>query len=91
MDELKLETPGGQLPIDRNIAKKYELRQGTRSPFTGKRILGKNGSFQKPPHRMQKNTDLRHPPETGVMETEDGLLMTTSEIIDFASGADSGE
>jgi hypothetical protein len=85
MEELNLETKNGRLPINKNIVEKYNLRKGTLSSFTCNRIVDKNGKYiiEKP-----KVKGLEEANE-GDQAKENGLLLQTSEIIDFAQGADS--
>lgn len=43
MDKLYIETENGNQPIDNDITQKYNLQKGTKSPFTGNRIVDKYG------------------------------------------------
>lgn len=81
MEELFIETENGNMPINKNIIKKYDLKQGSRSPFSRNRIVGKNGEFNV--EKPEKN-DL----SIGSNEKED-ILFSTAEVIDIAQGADS--
>jgi hypothetical protein len=90
MDKLLLETDNGNVPIDPKVAKKMNLEKGSLSPFTRERILGKNGDFP-PETAMEKD-----PKNSGKVESpaendikDGGVMLTSSEVIDFAQGADS--
>lgn len=90
MKKLFIETKDGALPIEGKIAEKYSLEKGTKSPFTGGRIVGENGDFAKaPPKEKDCRATEKSPKEDHTAEDRDGTLFTTSEIIDLASGADS--
>ncbi|RDU25205.1 hypothetical protein [Anaerosacchariphilus polymeriproducens] len=45
MERLFVETKQGNIPIDDAIVEKYELKEGTFTPFTHQRIVDKNGNF----------------------------------------------
>lgn len=90
MNELFLETKSGSIPIDSAIVERNHLKKGTLSPFTGNRIVGKNGDFQlevpienNSPLNSLKNQD------DGIDEMENGLALSTSEMLDIAAGVDS--
>lgn len=89
MKNLYLETKNGVVPIDENIEKKYKLEKGTMSPFTDERILGENGDFTKEKHKDDKMKNLGNVKKEDGVEPEDGIMLTTSEIIDFTQGSDS--
>lgn len=89
MDELFIETKNGNIPIDREIVQKYNLKKGTLSPFSGGHIVGKFGDFapekpkDPPKHGPDEKTD------DDMIEMDNGMMLTTSEIIDISEGADS--
>lgn len=91
MDELYLETENGNIKIDQEVIKKFDLKKGTMSPFTNNRIVGKNGEFffDSPEKKDLKNNELNKGPEDGVVELDNGLILSTAEIIDISEGADS--
>ena len=92
MENLYIETNNGNIPIDKNVQKKYNLEKGTITPFTGERIVGENGDFKKGKYNEDEKKTLDNiVKEEGVVENEDGVMMTQAEIIDFSHGADSYE
>ena len=90
MEELYLETNNGNILIDQNIAKKLNLKKGTMSPFTNNRIVGKNGEYISETV-TDKDTEKHglDGKEDGIVEMEDGFMVSTSEIIDISHGTDS--
>ena len=90
MEKLYIETKNGNVPIDPEIAKKFNLEKGTLSPFTRSRIVGKDGEFSKETASNKAAQNHDHPPKSddGVAETEN-VKFSTSEIIDLAHGEDS--
>jgi hypothetical protein len=88
MKPLFIETDNGNVPIENKVKEKYNLEKGTTSPFTGERILGKSGDFTKEIHEEPKTLD-NIVKEEGVVENEDGVMLTQSEIIDLSHGEDS--
>lgn len=87
MERLFVETKQGNIPIDDAIVEKYKLKEGTFTPFTHQRIVDKNGNFV---HEEveKKNTSLKNQDDE-IKEMENGLMLSTSEMIDIAEGADS--
>lgn len=87
MEKLYVETKAGNFPIDEKIVEKYDLEKGTRSPFTSNRIVNESGDFTKkiPPKELVS----LHQNEDEIDEMENGLFLSTSEMIDFAQGVDS--
>lgn len=94
VEKLYLETKEGRLPINNNIVEKYKLEKGTKSPFSQNRIVDKNGSY-----KYEKSSKDQNTPEQVKMdekfftdeidEMDNGLAMSTSEILDFSQGVDS--
>ncbi|QHQ63060.1 hypothetical protein Ana3638_21645 [Anaerocolumna sedimenticola] len=87
MEELYLETKNGNIPIDEDIVEKYDLKKGTRSPFTNNRILGENGDYVRedpPEERASLNQG-----DDEIEDLENGLMLSQSEMIDIAQGVDS--
>lgn len=87
MEELFLETQQGKIPIDDAIVEKYDLKEGTYTPFTHQKIVDKNGNFIHE-ETEKKKTSLKNQDDE-IEEMENGLLLSTSEMIDIAEGADS--
>lgn len=87
MERLVVETKQGNIPIDDAIVEKYELKEGTFTPFTHQRIVDENGNFL---HEEveKKKTSLKNQDED-IKEMENGLMLSTSEMIDITEGADS--
>jgi hypothetical protein len=92
MEELFLETKNGNIAIDPQVVKKFNLEKGTLSPFTRNRIVGKHGEYpsetsaEKDP---KNNVKTQKPEDEPDGEQNGGVVLTTSEIIDFAQGTDS--
>lgn len=87
MDKLYIETENGNMPIDNDITQKYNLQKGTKSPFTGNRIVDRYGDYtvQKPP---EERHDLSNH-EDEIKDMENGFQLSTSEMLDIAEGVDS--
>lgn len=88
MKDLYLETKTGDIPIAKDIIKKHDLKKGTLSPFTGERIVGKNGDFCPEPIKSESPLENLVHRDDGVDEMENGMSLSTSEILDFAEGSD---
>lgn len=89
MDKLYIETETGNLPIHDEITQKYNLQKGDKSPYTGNRIVDRfgDGTIQKQPE--EKHNLSNH--EDEIEDLENGLQLSTSEMIDIADGVDSTE
>ncbi len=89
MEELKIDTNNGFIPLDEELIKKYGLKKGTKTPFTGYKIVGKDGDYT--PQAVNEKSVLKPDEKTddGIVEIQGGAMLTTSEILDFAQGADS--
>jgi len=91
MEQLYMQLPQGNTPIDPAIIDKYHLEKGTVSPFNQYRIVGENGEF---PERGSGKRDTEdhaiHAEEdsefTGM---KNGFVLSTSELIDLSQGTDS--
>lgn len=83
MEELYIETANGKIPIKQEMIKKYNLKKGTMCPFTNSRIVGKNGEF------LNESQYEEEPKQLTGGDMENELILTTSEAIDIAQGADS--
>lgn len=98
MEELYLETKKGNLPIEQNIIEKYDLNSGTLSPFTQQRIVDVNGEYQREPSYTEdelnkefNDMQIKGMKSDGIDQMENGFELSTSEIIDFSQGTDSGD
>jgi len=93
MEEVYIETPNGKYPIEKNIIEKYNLTKGMLSPFSRYRLVDKTGDFSKPDTKDKGY--IRYVPdegkEDGLAELDNGILLSTSEMIDISQGADSYE
>jgi len=89
MEDLYLETENGNIPIDQEVIEKYNLKKGSFSPFTHKRIIDKNGDYilEKQPTEYATLDGNQDDPE--FHEMENGFMLSTSEMIDIAEGVDS--
>ena len=82
MEELFVATEQGNIPIEQSVAEKYNLERGVRTPFSGSVIVDKNSNATPKPQAKNKKS-LQD------VEDESGVMLTTSEVLDFAAGADS--
>ena len=98
MADLYLETGNGLTPIDEKTVQKYHLESGTQSPFTQKKIVGRNDdalqSANDKDSEASIHRDFNDMPSQdirgdGVDEMDNGFVMSQSEIIDFSQGVDS--
>lgn len=87
MKDLFVETKEGKMKIDGNIVEKYDLKKGSVSPFTQNPIVDQNGDFKRddPPEKWVSLNER----EDEIDEMENGLLLSTSEMLDIAQGVDS--
>ena len=79
MEELFVATEHGNIPIESKVIQKYNLKKGTKTPFSNNIIVDKNGD------------SAPEPPKKKIIEDsgESGIILTTAEALDFAAGADS--
>lgn len=99
MDELYLETENKKDRIDGETVEKYHLESGTLSPFTQKRIVGRNGEYHKNANPGEdsetsiredfNNMPFQGDKGDGIDGMENGFEFSQSEIIDFSQGVDS--
>ena len=82
MDQLFVATEQGNIPIEQSVVEKYNLEKGMIAPFTGNVIVDKN-SDATPKRSIKSKKSLQG------IKNESGVMLTTSEALDFASGADS--
>ena len=88
MDNLYILIKGNYNLIDNELVKKYDLSKGTLSPFTRSPIVNEYGEYYKEKSENEEIPDLSNP-DDGVDEMENGLSLSTSEILDIAQGVDS--
>ncbi|MGI6732626.1 MAG: hypothetical protein ACOX4J_00325 [Anaerovoracaceae bacterium] len=96
MEELYLEMPNGNVPIDPKFVEKYNLQKGMRAPFSRNRIVGAKGEYFIEPSKQEQVRDRgakKVPfdgfPDDEIETMDNGFELSTSEIIDFAQGVDS--
>lgn len=96
MKELYLELQNGAVKIEDEIIKKYDIKRGAMSPFTRNRIVDENGDFTLDMSLQEDNNGLAHISEeeqrkisNGIVELDNGIMLSTSEMIDIAQGVDS--
>lgn len=82
MDKLYVKTENGEVPIERSQAEKYDLKAGSVSPCNRYVVADENGNDKAEKHRKKRNFS-----HDELMS--DGIVFTTSEVIDLARGADS--
>ena len=86
MKDLYMQTENGQEKIDNQIVNKYNLEKGLKSPFTRKPITDENGSYLV---FHPETKEMMEHPDDGIAQMEHGLMLSTSEMLDIASGVDS--
>lgn len=92
MDDLYVKTNDGNIQISKEIIDKYNLKQGTLSPFTRFRVVDKDGFYDNeykidiPASEMPEGEGLS---DDEIVEFPTGGILSTSEIIDFSQGTDS--
>jgi len=95
MKELYLETQQGNIKIDQNQIEKYNLKEGTISPFTKFRIVDKFGNYNFEGKDTSSPDAEKMPAGEGMEDdeivefSETGAILSQSEIIDFSEGTDS--
>lgn len=87
MEDLFIETEKGNIPVDQNLIEKYDLKEGTFTPFTQERIVDKNGEFIYDMPEEERGSLNQGDDE--IDEMENGLALSTSEMIDIYEGTDS--
>ncbi|HBT63159.1 MAG TPA: hypothetical protein DEB10_00665 [Ruminococcaceae bacterium] len=88
MENLYIETLDGNALIPQDLVIKYHLEKGMFSPFTASKLVGENNDF---PLRAEEYKNSRKE-STMLSEHEEeteNVMLSTSEIIDFAQGLDS--
>jgi hypothetical protein len=89
MERLYIETEHGNLPIETEIAEKYNLQKGDKSPFTGQRIVDRYGDATAPKPPEEEHDLSNH--EDEIEDLENGFQISTSEMLDIAAGVDSSQ
>ncbi|BCN31844.1 hypothetical protein [Anaeromicropila herbilytica] len=87
MEKLFVEMNQKLIPIDDAIVQKYNLKEGTLTPLTNQRIVDISRNFIHEKDRKEINSLDYHDSE--IDEMENGLMLSTSEMIDIAEGSDS--
>lgn len=91
MDNLYIDMRGDRVALDPAVIKKYNVRAGTLSPFSRCPVVDARGRM--PPRQPEPAARLDEQPPgerlDGIAQLDMGLELKTSEIIDFAQGADS--
>lgn len=87
MKRLYIELEDKKEPLDEKIISKYNLEVGEVTPFTKKRILNEKGEFFKS-KPVKRKADLSQHDDT-IDEMENGLALSTAEILDISQGVDS--
>lgn len=87
MEKLFIETENGKLPIDHEIVQKHNLQKGDTTPFTRNRIVDQFGNSTKP-EQPEEPHDLSNQ-EDEIEDLENGIQLSTSEMLDIAEGVDS--
>lgn len=96
MKELYLATENGNVKIDQEQIEKYNIKEGSISPYTKYRIVDKNGNFKEENNgdEISISEKIEMPEGEGleddqIIEFPDGQILSQSEIIDFSEGTDS--
>jgi len=87
MEELFIKTKEGMQKIDNSIVEKYDLKKGTLSPFSRSTLVNEKGDAKReePPREVVSLNQG----DDEIEEMENGLLLSTSEMLDIAQGVDS--
>lgn len=90
MEELYIETENGKFKLDEEIIKKYNIRMGTKSPFNGYRIVGPNNEYPELAEdgKGEEKEDHNLETEYGMVDLDNDIVMSQSEMIDIARGTD---
>lgn len=94
MKDLFIKTNDSNIQISKELIDKYNIKQGSLSPFTRFRVVNKDGIYtdeQKskidiPVSEMPEGEGLA---DDEIVEFPGGEILSTSEIIDFSQGTDS--
>ncbi len=96
MKELYLATKSGNLKINQDQIEKYNLKEGSISPYTKYRIVNENGNFTHQRSDDEKIYSVKPEMPEGegleddeITEFPNGQIFSQSEIIDFSEGTDS--
>ncbi len=81
MEELYIKTPKGLVQLPEEVVRKYNLKEGSLTPFTRERVVNRFGEYHpEPPPQQRLLKDA-----TGMQERR----FTTAENLDIARGSDS--
>ncbi|NLM49826.1 MAG: hypothetical protein GX196_02605 [Clostridiaceae bacterium] len=83
MEELYIKTKDGLIPLSQEMIKKYNLKKGVKTPFTGDMVVDKNKNAD-----LDINWEEKKDNRNSVTNTTD-IIFQTSEVIDIAKGVDS--
>lgn len=86
MENLYIDTPNGRKPIEPKVAEKYNLEKGVISPFTREPLTDKHGEF---PSMTSIEKDTKNNGGKRIENEEENVMMSTSEVLDFAQASDS--
>ncbi|NLY70395.1 MAG: hypothetical protein GX076_01720 [Clostridiales bacterium] len=90
---LYLQTQMGNILIEDEIVRKYNIKKGMLSPFTGYRIVDEKGEYTYEPSQQEELLWNDIPRDgfksDGIDLLDNGFEFSTSEIIDFVHGTDS--
>lgn len=93
MEDLFVKTEKGDAKIEPDVVRKYNLEKGLYSPFTHQQVVNQNGAF---PSELAAEKDPKNTGDKLLSEDQEGgeggisgVMLSTSEIIDFAQGTDS--
>ncbi|NLP29828.1 MAG: hypothetical protein GX363_01715 [Clostridiales bacterium] len=93
MKDLFLQTNRGNILIEEELIRKYNIRKGMVSPFTGYRIVDEKGEYTYEPSQQEELSWNDVPrdgfKDDGIDHLDNGFEFSTSEIIDFVHGTDS--
>ena len=88
--ELFVNIEGNLYKLDPVIVRKYNLKKGSRTPMTGYPIVDAAGDGYKKPQEDQEKKAFHNPKEDSDPESLDnGMVLSTAEMIDISQGADS--
>lgn len=94
MENLYVKTDNGNIEIDKELIEKYNIKQGTISPFTRNRVVNKDGIYNNG-DKIKIDIPISEMPEgeglvnDEIIEFPEGEIYSTSEIIDISQGTDS--
>lgn len=88
--ELFIVTGSGRYKIDQELVKKYNLKKGSRTPFSGYLVTDRQGDATNEVPLQEGVKDIRDPKEEDDPITMDnGAVLSTAEMLDISQGVDS--